>query len=89
MIKIQNNYCDFEQITEDENKSFEQFLRSSAINPPFSRDILHQIPYKSAPLSQLVKTAMKNVFTLPVQTLVKLNGMKRLKDSNFVDQWMF
>jgi len=75
-------YCDFRQINEEENRRFEQFLRSSAIAPNTN----YQVPYRSAPLSQLVKTAVKNIFTVPVQTLVKLNGMKRIKDSNFADQ---
>eukprot|EP00092_Neocalanus_flemingeri_P018405 GFUD01019919.1.p1 GENE.GFUD01019919.1~~GFUD01019919.1.p1 ORF type:complete len:635 (+),score=119.44 GFUD01019919.1:66-1970(+) len=77
-------YCDFHKITEAENKQFEQFLKLLAKDLPISRDI-QEVPYKGAPLSVLVKTAMKNVFPLPVQTLVKLNGMKRLKDSNFND----
>jgi len=75
-------YCDFRQINEEENRRFEQFLRSSAI----AQNMNYEVPYRSAPLSQLVKTAMKNIFTVPVQTLVKLNGMKRIKDSNFADQ---
>ena len=78
-------HCNFQQITEVENKQFEEFLKSVAIELPFSREILRQVPYKGVPLSDLVRTAMKNVFTLPVQTLIKLNGMKRLKDSNFAD----
>lgn len=76
-------YCDFRQIGEEENKRFEKFLRFQAFTPPYSRDILQNIPYRSSSLSRLVQTAMKTVFTLPTQTLVKLNGMKRIKDANF------
>lgn len=76
-------YCDFRDIDQEENKRFENFIRDQATSHSFSPDILQYIPYKSSSLSRLVQTGTKNVFTLPTQTLVKLNGMKRIKDANF------
>ena len=76
-------YCDFRNIDQEENKRFENFLQHQTSTPPLSCNILQHIPYKSSSLSRLVQTGLKNVFTLPEQTLVKLNGMKRIKDANF------
>lgn len=83
-IKEAVYYCNFENVDEKEELRFSQFVTSFVKENNLSLSMQHQLSYCSIPLSQLIHTAMKRVFHLPVQTLIKLNGMRRLKDTGYI-----
>merc|ERR1712059_202267 len=61
-------YTDFEKFL---IKTVEEGLGDSPNSPP----------YRGQSLSELIRQARLNLYKLPVRTLFRLNGMKRLKDA--------